>query len=274
MPDFTDPPVVEVALSVQFDPLEELGAPQLGLLWTKFRDRFPKVEEHLPLDPFFERFGVRGTPSPGVHLQLAAKPLATRWWFLNAGGTELVQVQKDRFVHNWRKVGTGDTYPRYESIRETFQKELAVFRGFLSDEGLGNLKPNQCEVTYVNHIVSGEGWHRHGQLGEVLTVFASRYSDTFLPEPEDGRVAIDYIIPDGAGDPIGRLHISVQPACRATDDRAILILTLTARSEPVGSDASGLLDSLDLAREWIVRGFASITTDKMHEVWGRTDVRC
>ena len=29
---------------------------------------------------------------------------------------------------------------------------------FLAEEKLGVIKVNQCEVTYVNHIVSGEGW--------------------------------------------------------------------------------------------------------------------
>jgi hypothetical protein len=40
-PDFADPPVVEVALSVQFDPLSALRTPQIGLLWAEYRTRFP-----------------------------------------------------------------------------------------------------------------------------------------------------------------------------------------------------------------------------------------
>ena len=50
LPDFDNPPLIEVALSVQFDPLEQLRTPQIGLLWAEFRDRFPVTQEHVPLD--------------------------------------------------------------------------------------------------------------------------------------------------------------------------------------------------------------------------------
>ena len=29
---------------------------------------------------------------------------------MNPVGTKLIQIQKDRFIHNWRKVGEGDKY--------------------------------------------------------------------------------------------------------------------------------------------------------------------
>jgi len=271
-PDFKQPPVVEVALSVQFDTLAKLGVPQLGLLWTEFRDRFPKVEEHPPLEPAFERFGVRGSPSQGPQLRMTTRPPPVRCWFLNEEGTELVQVQRDRFAHNWRSAGSGQTYPRYEHIRETFKSELNIFHDFLAAEHLGDFKPNQCEVTYVNHVVSGKSWERHGELGNVLTVFAPKYSDGFLGEPEDARMTVDYVIPSPDGGPFGRLHVSAQPAYRAADDRAIFILTLTARGCPSSADVTGVLHALNLEREWVVRGFASITGPEMHKEWGRTDV--
>jgi hypothetical protein len=40
LPEFDNPPVVEVALSVQFEALATLRTPQIGLLWQEFRDRF------------------------------------------------------------------------------------------------------------------------------------------------------------------------------------------------------------------------------------------
>ncbi len=38
LPTFDAPPVAEVALSVQFEPLGSLRSVQLGLLWERFRD--------------------------------------------------------------------------------------------------------------------------------------------------------------------------------------------------------------------------------------------
>ncbi|MCK4340106.1 MAG: TIGR04255 family protein [Phycisphaerae bacterium] len=272
LPDFTKPPVVEVALSVQFDALADLGAVQLGLLWSQFRDRFPKVEEHPPLDPSFEQFGVRGSPSSAPRLRILTKPPSARCWFLNEEGTELIQVQSDRFVHNWRKADTSQAYPRYKHVRETFKRELEVFHEFLSSERLGQFKPNQCEVTYVNHILSGAGWENHGQLDKIFTVLTHQYSDTFLSSPEDARIVIDYVIPAPDGTPLGRLHVSAEPACRAADDKPILILKLTARGRLTESGLNGVFSTLDLGREWVVRGFASITEPEMHAIWGRTDV--
>lgn len=271
LPDFTNPPVVEVALAVQFERLTTLRTPHLGLLWAEFRNEFPKTEEHPARELATEEFGVPGPRKLTVHVEMT--PPVPRCWFLNELGTELIQVQQDAFVHNWRKVGEGDKYPRYEYIREKFCAELEKFEQFLVREGLGKLVPNQCEVTYVNHIISNSAWERHGQVADAVTVWVARYSDSFLSEPEDVRFAVRYVIPDDIGNPLGRLHVSLQPAYRTEDDKPILILKFTARGRPDGEGREGILRFLDKGREWIVRGFASITSRRMHEIWGRCDGR-
>lgn len=274
LPAFADPPVVEVALSVQFDSITSLRTPQLGLLWQEFRVRFPMTEEHAPLPAAIERFGARRSGKLEVRLEMLQTPPLPRCWFLNAEGTELIQVQQDRFAHNWRKVGKGDQYPRYKHIRETFAKELERFRAFLEREELGELNPNQCEVTYVNHIFAGKGSETHGDLGEVLTVFEPRYSDTFLASVEDVRMKLTHVIADPAGKPLGRLHITVDPTYREDDGQPMWVLKLTARGGPTEPGIDGVLHFIDIGREWVVRGFASITTDKMHKIWERKDDNC
>jgi uncharacterized protein (TIGR04255 family) len=271
LPDFENPPLVEVALSVQFDTLTSLRTPQVGMLWAELRSRFPKTEEHRPLNPVIERFGIPKTTTPEVRFEMIEVPPVPRIWFLNEAGTELIQIQQDRFIHNWRKVGEGDAYPRYERVRETFRSELVSFAATLSREQIGELKANQCEVTYVNHIVTGEGWQTHGELGNVLTVFNATYSDETLQEPESIRLALRYILRNGKDEPIGRLHVLVQPAYRRTDNQPMLVLTLTARGRPEGDQLDHVLGFLDRGREEIVRGFASITTPVMHRLWGRKD---
>lgn len=269
LPEFDRPPVVEVALSVQFDPIADLRTPQIGVLWQEFRDRFPKTEEHPPLETALERFGVSPSPKGVARFQLLSTPPAPRCWFLNELGTELVQLQSDRFIHNWRKVGDDDTYPRYDRVRATFEGELKRFSESLVRQELGELHPNQCEVTYVNHIVSGEGWHTHGQLGDVITLFNLKYTDAFHPQPEGCRLAAKYVIPNSGGEPVGRLHVSIEPVYRDTDDVPMFALTLTARGRPLSDAVNGVLEFLDLGREWIVRTFASITTPRMHALWRR-----
>ncbi|MCH7839452.1 MAG: hypothetical protein IID38_04355, partial [Planctomycetes bacterium] len=80
LPDFSDPPVVEVALSVQFDSLKKLRTPQLGLLWREFRDRFPVTEEHAPLDAVVERFGAPRVRKGVARIEMLKSPPTPRCW--------------------------------------------------------------------------------------------------------------------------------------------------------------------------------------------------
>ncbi len=155
LPDFRNPPLVETVLSLQYAPWA-LTAAHIGLLWQRFRERFPLVEEHPPLPPALEKFGLP-SPTP-VEVIIEGRPPTPRVWFLNRDKTELVQVQPDRFIHNWRKLGQIEPYPRYEPIREGFREEVAVLLNFLQQEGLGSPEVTQCEVTYVNHIEPSGVW--------------------------------------------------------------------------------------------------------------------
>ncbi len=53
LPDFGEPPLIEVALSVQFDKLDTLQIPQLGLAWQAFRNRFPEDRGAAPIRTIF-----------------------------------------------------------------------------------------------------------------------------------------------------------------------------------------------------------------------------
>ena len=270
LPDFSAPPVVEVALSVQFDELRSLRVPHLGLLWEEFRADFPNTEEHAPLDPVVERFGARGGRAGGTRVELLDSPPMPRCWFLNEAGTELIQIQQDRLVRNWRKSEADAEYPRYRYVRSEFEKAWRTFEQFAERNHLGSLTPNQCEVTYVNEIVSGNVWKEHGELDRVLTVFQKSFSDDFLSSPEDAVLRLRFRIHDDDGHPIGRLHASLDSAMRRTDGRVIFVLKLTARGAPRGEGIDGVLSFLDLGRQWVVRGFASLTTPTMHQKeWGR-----
>lgn len=268
LPDFANPPVVEVALSVQFDPLRSLRAPQIGRFGQEFRDRFPVTEEHAGIDPVIERFGAAEGRQGAVRVELLPAHSVPRCWFLNPAGTELIQVQQDRLIHNWRKVGDA-AYPRYKHVRGEFAGELDRFRAFLQREKLGELRPNQCEVTYLNQITPSQAGGSIGELDKVITVFQPGYSDDFLSTPEEASLTARYVIPDAAGEPLGRLHVSVEPVHRASDDQPIFLMNLTARGRPVGESIEGALAFLDLGREWVVRGFASITMQSMHRTWRR-----
>lgn len=270
LPDFSNPPVVEVALAVHFDKLATLRTPQMVSLWHQhLRDRFPTIEEHSPIEPRIEKFGLPATKQVGMKLEMISKPPVPRCWFINESGSELIQVQQDWFAHNWRKAGSGDEYPRYDSVRTAFLNELKSFQEFISQEKLGDFHPIQCEVTYVNHIVANQEWNHHGQLSTILSLCESADDMKFLPEPEEVRMSGSFVIPSSDGEKLGRLRFSIEPAYRREDDSPVFLLNVVARGKPACEDLDGIMKFIDLGRKWIVHGFADITTSKMHEIWGR-----
>lgn len=275
LPDFKHPPVVEVALSVQFDTLP-MRAAHVGLLWSEFKGDFPKLQDKPPLKEVFETFGTPAFQQPRIEAKFLDMYPPPRCWFLNDKEDELIQIQQDRFIHNWRKVGDEDVdeYPRYETIRKKFVDELRHFEAFVEEHDLGSLEANQCEITYVNRISPAGVWSGHGQLDHVLTIISGDTSDDFLPTPEDIKVAVRYIIKDEHDKPIGRLHLRAEPTFTDPENEPAITLTLTARGKPLGLGVSGIMDFLDIGREQIVRGFTSITTQRMHgkEAWERQDV--
>lgn len=269
-PDFENPPVIEVVLGVQFAPIMALGTTQLGLIWERFRERFPTTQDHAALEPVFEEFDVRPRRFP-FRVEISDRPPTPRCWFLNNTGTELVQLQKDRLLHNWRKVHQASDYPRYHKLKQTFAEDTRIFLAFLEENRFGILEPNQWEVTYVNHIPTGAYLATAGHLEKVVTVWQANYSDSFLQQPEDVQFAARYVIRDASENPFGRLHIAARPVYKMEDEKPSVELTLTARGKPGNSTVESALQSLDIGHEWVVRGFASITTPDAHSAWRRKD---
>lgn len=267
LPDFENPPLTEVLLSVQFEPILNMQVPQIGLLWSRIRERFPNTEQHSPLEPAIETFGPPSPPK--IQLSLSQSPPLSRTWFLNEAGTELIQIQNDRFMHNWRRVEDQETYPRYEYVRAQFSRGLEDFYDFLLKEELGELVPNQCEIGYINHIETNHIWSAHSELEKVLALWNPKFGDGGLPDMESVRIETQHSFKDGNDHPMGRLHISAQPAFTRSDNSPLLVLTLTARGAPSDQTSGGVLDFMDKGRERIVRGFASITTPEMHKIWRR-----
>jgi len=263
LPRFLRPPVSEVALSIMFDAVK-LRTVHFGLFWNRVRNKFPELAEQPPLARQIEiETELRRSPEPAFRFEPVAVPML-RFWFLNESGTELLQLQQDRFARNWRAAANVD-YPSYDRIRGPFEEDLKSFEIFLRDERIGELTPVQCEVTYVNHIRRAGVWRSHGDLERVFTQWASPARE-FLPHVEDGQFVSRYQIRSD-GRFVGRLHTSVQPAF--AEDDPIFLLTLTARGNPLGTGLDGALKFLDLGHEWIVRGFAELTTVEMHRAWER-----
>jgi hypothetical protein len=78
------------------------------------------------------------------------------------------------------------------------------------------------------------------------------------------------VLPDESGrEPVGRLHMSIQPVLRRPDNKPAIRFNVTARGKPADQTVESALSWLDGGRVAGVKGFASVTTKEMHRRWGR-----
>jgi uncharacterized protein (TIGR04255 family) len=112
LPEYENPPVIEVVCGLHFQQLDGLLAPYLGALWEKLKPDYPNCKEVAPLAPVIERFEARGTPQ----ISFVEVPPMARTWFIHKDEIGIVQVQRDRFLHNWKKVRERDEYPRFGKV--------------------------------------------------------------------------------------------------------------------------------------------------------------
>jgi uncharacterized protein (TIGR04255 family) len=269
LPEFERPPVAEVVLGIQFDPLVGMASAYLGAIWELFRDKFPHTVDQSPLTAVFERIDAR-PESHGieVNLDLFRRPPLPRCWFISEDKAEVLQLQEDRFHHNWRRVDSGRRYPRYATIRRRFEAEAYRLSEFITEEQLGDFVPNQCEITYINHIVADGTLNEPQQAGRIFRSLTDGRIEPLGPQ-DHLRFETAFLIRDEEKTPRGRLHVSVVSGFLKEDSKPMFAMTLTARGAPMGEGLKGALGFLDLGHRWIVRGFAALTTDAMHGVWKR-----
>jgi uncharacterized protein (TIGR04255 family) len=174
----------------------------------------------------------------------------------------LIQLQRDRFLCNWRKLSASHAYPRYDNVVSAFFDHFQHFESFASTIREGRISPTQYELTYVNHIPSDAGlWQDVRDWPNVTTILASP-KDGYLPPPVSSSFAMTYDMPDR----MGRLHVRVHSAQQVEDGSGLMVFELTARGI-----AASAKQWFDTAHEWIVRGFEQLTTEHAHRLWERTN---
>lgn len=250
LPSFARPPVVEVAVGVNFLQLPGLTALPLVDLARTWESRFPIRQEQPALPPVFTASGAAG-------FQLGPPPM--RLWLTTSDGSVLLQIQRDRLLLNWRKLDGAPDYPRYQRLRDEFSECWEHLAAQVAEhQEYGVLQPASAEVTFFNHIpVAGPA-----DLGRILEPFKSGWA------PVGRHVAtslqIEEQVVNGDGNVCGQLAIG------AVYRTGGLQLELTSRVSLDGfSSDSSILGPLDIAHAAVVNGFDAITTTQAHEVWGK-----
>lgn len=262
-PEFNSPPVIESVLGLQFHPIQNFSIHHLFLYWVSVRDKYPNIETQPPIEQVIEQFDQTAISTAGFPFIFSSTP-DLRCWLIDKSRNKLIQIQRDRFLHNWRKVKGDEAYPHYDNLKPSFVEEWKNFCNFLRDERLEEPIINQCEVTYINHIVIEKDIKSYGDVNHITKFLAKDPKFGVLPNPEMITFDIKYVLPENKG----RLHVNLQPVIRQWDGKRVLQLILTARGKPASSKLEDLLEWCNLGHDWIVAGFKDFTTEEMHKIWG------
>ncbi len=263
LPEYDHPPINEVVCGIHFERLDGLLNPYLGMLWDKYKPEYAHCQEVSPLVPIIESFD---SPSTQGAVFLDVQPLP-RTWFVHSNENAIIQVQRDRFLHNWREMRPEDIYPRYPKIIGMFRGQLSRFMDFLQEYNLGVVKPLQYEMTYINLIMQGEGWETFSDIGKVFSNFTwPAAENSSLPLPDSINWNTSFPLPNRAG----RVHARIQSGTSRSDRRPLFRFELTARGIGEYTALKTMDEWFDLAHEWLVLGFAELTDLQIQKtIWRR-----
>lgn len=266
LPSFKKPPVVETAVSVQFKPLSEFRNGHLGLFWRQIRKDFRNSRDAIPIEPQEEQFGsdvARRARLPSLRIG-AVRP-AARLQMTSEDDHTMIQVQNGLLAYNWLRRDEGE-YPRWHRVRRGFEGALDKFRAFLKSEDIGDIEPNQWEVTYVNHLLRGREWNSPVDWAEVLPGLIGTAAHVTGGKLETIAGKCGFALPDRSG----RLHVDLAHAYTGPDEEAqeILVLQLTARGK-ADNEGRDLNTGLQIGHHAIVRTFSEITGERAQTIWER-----
>lgn len=157
------PPVVEVVLSIQVEPMK-VASPEayFGAFWASFRSDYPLSITQARIADGPE--GVEGIPIFFVQHQ---KP-SVRLQFVSEDDVWVRQIQADRLIVNWRSRNSVP-YPRFRAVLEKIEKLWTSWQSFTSEFGLAEQAAKYCEITYVNKVET------HSPLASLLPSISTKY---------------------------------------------------------------------------------------------------
>jgi uncharacterized protein (TIGR04255 family) len=254
-----NPPVAEVAVVVQFDPVM-LRNQDMFRLWseTKLRELYPEVTEYGELPPFFENFETgRDTPSPTL-----PPSGILRLNFRNLAIDEQFQVQRNRAGFYWQKREANREYPGHPVPLNTFLRDFGILSEFLVKNGHAVPQPNQCAMSYANRLVKGTEWNSRDDLPDVVTFLRHPGALDGL-EIESLDTVRRYRLKNSKGDPIARVYVGLTES----DIPDELDLEFIVRGPPAKKDMEAVTAFFNTAHDEIGRLFKVMTTEGIRKQW-------
>ena len=262
--DFARPPVEEVMLGILFEPLDQFFAPYLGDIWQVFKEfGFIHTTAQGAVPPVIEQFSNQ-IPQPQV--RISNVPDFDRILFIHESGDRILQVQRDRFMFNWRRIEEGQKYPGFSTIFTMFEDFYTRFKVKLKHQEIGDIIPLQYELGYINQLVHGDGWDTLGDIGKIYQMFVdSQQSYSFWSGAESVIFQTSFPIADLQG----RLHLAISNRVKMPEQQQTLQTDFTVRGFPKNGEYE-MVTWFKSARDEIHEKFTSMFTEDIQtRVWGR-----
>jgi uncharacterized protein (TIGR04255 family) len=251
--EYQAPPVRELAMAIQFDPLQGWNSRHIGQFWMEVAEQYPTTEDHPPIFSISER---------GPRLEILQIPPLRRTFLISRDQNYVIQSQESRFLFNWRRIKETDVYPRFGAIARQFLDAWGRFSNFVTREKVGNIRPSRYELTYVNHIEQGDRPLADTVESYVKLFNWSNLHTEVLTPPTGISTVWTFSLPGQLG--FGQANLSQGVK---SDGRAILMLVMSCTGD--SSPKYSLNDWFAETHEWLAQAFAELTTERAQKEWGR-----
>ena len=249
---FENPPINEVVISTYFNPLlSDLRSEHIGLFWEKIRNEFPVVRQQPPVGIIGSEVSTN-EPFP-----------MPRYWFIADDEINLIQIQKNAFIFNWRR--RDDEYPRFHrNIKPTFDKYYGLFSEFVRTELDTELTIELCELNYVNALERCEFWTGPQDTPTVIPSFS------ILTPGIDFSSSPEFNCNYAYGDATDlQLNINIRSGVTAQQENVPVLIFEIKASGRVGQIAKpGTDEWFERAHDAIIRCFVGMTSpDIQNKYW-------
>jgi len=266
---FGAPPVVETALSVQFNPLVGFTAAHTGWFWKEYVEKlgegspneWKQTAEAVRLPQQSEKFGAEDIWTV-PRLNVTHGVVSPRMQIIRGDGERMLQVQDNRFVLNWQKKAS--EYPSYEALLPEFRNMLSAFESFCSEAGFGIPSYNLWEIVYVDQVKKGTMWNSARDLNLIfpqLTI--PQVSVRYAPPSDDETFSADWRF--SLADRRGRLYVQIRQVRLLPSNEEVIQLTLTARGAVSGTQS--WVEGLNFGHETLRETFLAITSAEAQKLW-------
>lgn len=266
---FDAPPVVETALSVQFNSLPGFTAAHAGWFWKEYVEKlgdgpsneWKQATEAAKIPELFEKFGAEDLWSlPSFRVTQGV--MSPRTQIIRADGERMLQVQDNRFILNWRKQKSA--YPSYETLLPEFRNMLNAFESFCSEAAFGTPVYNLWEVTYVDQVKKGTMWDSVRNLNRIFPALGRPpVSAHHAPPSDDETISADWRF--SLADRRGRLYVQLRQAKLQPSNEEVIQLTTTTRG-PV-SETQSWEQGMNFGHDALRETFLAITSTEAQQFW-------